>query len=334
VTVLFGPSGCGKTTLLRCLAGLERPHSGEIRFNGETWFDAARNIHRSPQERGIGFLFQEYALFPHLTVAGNVGYGLQRVGGEERRLRVGEMLDRFQLSGLESRYPHQVSGGQQQRVALARVLARRPRLLLLDEPLSALDGALREELRGQLRRILSAFEIPVIVVTHDRTEAIALGDRIVVMEGGRVRQSGSVPEVFARPLNAEIARIVGVETVVAGEITGVKDGLATVQVGGVTLVAVAPAGEGRQVHVCIKGEDVTLQQGKRDQLSVRNQLPATVKWLTSEGALVRVGLDCGFELTALVTRPACEELGLAAGAAVTALVKAPSIHLIPRSDRA
>jgi molybdate transport system ATP-binding protein len=333
ITVLFGPSGCGKTTVLRGLAGLERPQAGEIRFQNETWFDSARSVDRSPQERGIGFLFQDYALFPHLSVTDNIGYGLRSLPPADRRARIDDMLERFQLQGLGHRAPHQISGGQQQRVALARAVARRPRLLLLDEPLSALDGTLREELRGQLRRILSEFEIPVIVVTHDRTEAIALGDRIAVMEDGRVRQSGDVAAVFARPQDAGIARIVGMETVAAGEIESIHDGLATVRIGGMSLLAVAPPEAARHVHVCIKGEDVTLQLGHGDHLSVRNQLAATVRWLSPEGPLVRVGLDCGFDLTALVTRPASEELRLAPGLAVTALIKTPAIHLIPRADR-
>ncbi len=181
ITVLIGPSGCGKTTLLRCLAGLERPNSGCIVFDGACWFDATTRIHRSPQDRGIGFLFQDYALFPHLTVAQNIGYGLQSIPSDERRKRVSTIMSQFQIDGLESRFPHQVSGGQQQRVSLARVLIRKPRLLLLDEPLSALDEELRELLRGQLRGILRDFDIPVVMVTHDQREAQALADQVVVL---------------------------------------------------------------------------------------------------------------------------------------------------------
>src|SRR5581483_848175 len=181
VTVLFGPSGCGKTTALRCLAGLTRPEAGVIRCGADVWFDADRRIDLSPQWRGVGFLFQDYALFPHLTVAGNVGYAVPRA---ERRARVGELLAAFGLTGLEDRYQNQVSGGQQQRVALARTLARRPRLLLLDEPLSALDGPAREQLRPGLRDRLAGFSVPVVLVTHDRTEAIALADHLIVMDRG------------------------------------------------------------------------------------------------------------------------------------------------------
>lgn len=332
VTVLFGPSGCGKTTVLRALAGLERPDRGRIEFRGEAWFDAGRRTCLSPQQRDVGFLFQDFALFPHLTVEQNVAYGLHHLPAPERRGLVAEILDRFQIRALERRHPHQISGGQQQRVALARALVRRPRLLLLDEPLSALDAALREELRTQLRRWLSDFDVPVIVVTHDRTEAMALADQIVVMDAGQMRQHGSVPEVFSRPCDLTVARIVGTETVVAGEVVSVADGLAKVDVAGVLLTAVAPPSEVRRVHVCIKAEEVLLLRQPHPDMSVRNQFPAVVQWLTHEGPLVRVGLRGGFELSALVTRPACAELQLREGERVFAAIKAPSLHLIPRGE--
>ena len=330
VTVLFGPSGCGKSTILRCLAGIDRPDRGTIQFADETWFDSSARQFRTPQQRDIGFLFQEYALFPHLTVAENVAYGLRRLDVARRRMIVNEALERFRIDALRRRYPHEISGGQQQRVALARAVVRRPRLLLLDEPLSALDTSLRDRLRTELRRLLSEFSIPVLLVTHDRTEAIALGDRLVVLDEGRVRQSGLVPDVLAHPCDASVAGILGIETVVVGKIVALNAGLAQVQVGSVTLVAVAPVEPSREVTVCIKGEDVSIQRGRRSDVSVRNQLAATVRWLTPEGPLVRIGLDCGFELSALVTRSACDELQLLEGETVTACIKTPSIHLIAR----
>ena len=330
VTTLFGPSGCGKTTVLRCLAGLEHPNDGVITAAGRVWFDASRRICLSPQQRDIGFLFQEYALFPHLTVADNICFGLRDRSRKLRDQQLAEMLQMFDLSGLEHRRPHQISGGQQQRVALARVLVRRPKLLLLDEPLSALDATLREQLRSELRRQLSHFQIPVVVVTHDRIEAIALSDQIVVMESGRVLQRGSVQQVMTRPNDLAVARIVGVETVAIGKVLGVDNGLATVQVGTTRLLAVPPAGNARMVHVCIRGEDVAIQRGSPGESSVRNHLDGTILSLVPEGPLVRIGLDVGFELTALVTRPACEELQLQVGDRVTANLKAPAIHLILR----
>jgi len=197
--VLFGPSGSGKTTVLRCLAGLERPTSGRILFAGETWFDADAGIHASPQVRKIGYLCQDYALFPHLTVQENIAYGLRGGDRGERDAVMRELICLLQLDGLEARRPAQLSGGQQQRVALARALARRPRLLLLDEPLSALDAPTREHVRGALRRLLRSQGIPAICVTHDRDEALALADEVAVMERGRVREIGLPERVLFQP---------------------------------------------------------------------------------------------------------------------------------------
>lgn len=331
VTVLFGPSGCGKTTILRCLAGLTAPDEGLIQFGDLCWFDSHRKRNRSPQDRDIGFLFQDYALFPHLTVADNIGYGLSGLEPTDRRSRMAEMLSLLQLSDLEQRYPHQLSGGQQQRVALARALARKPKLLLLDEPLSALDTQLREQLRSELRRVLTAMQLPVLLVTHDRTEAIALAHLVAVMDEGRVQQLGSVQDVFSHPKNARLAQMVGVETIIQGEIISVSDGLATVSVGQVSLIAVAPAASVRDVHVCIRGEDVAIQRTPPSSSSVRNHLSATIDSIVPEGPLVRVVLNCGFEMTSLITRPACDDLGLKAGDSVYAMLKAPAIHLVPRS---
>jgi molybdate transport system ATP-binding protein len=329
VTVLFGPSGCGKTTVLRCLAGLEKPEEGSIQFSGKIWFDAQQGIDLSPQQRGIGFVFQDYALFPHLTVADNIGFGL-RAG--DAGARVNEMLQRFALAEVAQQRPRQLSGGQQQRVALARALVCRPRLLLLDEPLSALDATLREGLRGELRQFLSACDVPVLLVTHDRDEALALGDELVVMSGGRVRQSGPVLDVFNRPCDAEVARIVRVENLQPGRIVNVRDGLATVEVGRVSLIALAPPEGQRQVIVCIRGEDVILQRDRNAASSVRNHLPARVVAVQPGSPLTRVELDAGFPLFAYITRPACEELALCPGVEVSALIKAPAVHLVSRDS--
>ncbi len=181
VTVLSGPSGSGKTTILRCIAGLTRPDQGQILAGDEVWFDAEQRQDLSPQRRGIGFLFQDYALFPHLSVLENLGYGLGGMPTAERAQRIGELIELFQLRGLERRRPREVSGGQQQRIALARALASRPRLLLLDEPLSAIDPPLRQELRHELREILSTQNLPAILVTHDVEDIRVLGDEVVAI---------------------------------------------------------------------------------------------------------------------------------------------------------
>ena len=338
VTVLFGASGSGKTTLLRCLAGLETPDTGEIKFGEEVWFQQSgkrkaesENQFLPSRKRGVGFVPQDYALFPHLTVAGNVRYGLPELPAAERAARVAESLRWLGLDGLAHRLPRELSGGQQQRVALARAVVRQPRLLLLDEPLAALDTPTRLRLRGELRQLLRQLGRPTVLVTHDRLEALALGDDVVVLHDGRNVQHGPTAEVFSRPVNLAVAEITAVETIQAGKLLEVRDGLATVAVGDARLTALAtglPA-DVRDVYVCIRAEDVILVRAGQMPSSPRNQLPATVRTLTADGPLLRVQLDCGFPLTALLTRPACDELALQPGTPVFALVKAPQVHLIP-----
>lgn len=330
VTVLFGPSGSGKTTLLRCLAGLERPE-GSLRFGEEVWLDSARALFIPPRRRQLGFVAQDSALFPHLSVLANVVYGLDQVARAERRPRALGLLDRLGLRELADRLPGEISGGQRQRVALARALAPRPRLLLLDEPLSALDAPSRLRLRQELRQTLRELALPCVLVTHDRTEALQLGDRIVVLDGGRVKQVDSVRRVFDRPADPEVARIVGMETVAAGPVIEVEAGLATVALGPARVVAAAPEGLGEEAFVCIRAEDVILEREQGAPTTARNRLAGRVEALHSEGAMVRVALDCGFPLESLITRRACEELALAPGVAIIALIKATAIHLIPRA---
>jgi molybdate transport system ATP-binding protein len=332
VTVLFGPSGSGKTTVLRCLAGLERPEIGFIRHGVDTWFDAARATCLPPQRRNIGYLFQEYALFPHLRVAENIAYGLSALPAAERQQKTRELLDLLGLAELERRYPRQISGGQQQRVALARAVARRPRLLLLDEPLSALDAPTREQLRRQLRRWLIGLGVPTLLVTHDCIEAVALGDTVVVLDQGRVLQAGPVQEVFARPAHVNVARIVGVETLAAAEVVAITGELATVAIGDVRLCALARKGMVRHVTMSIRAEDVTVQKDRRSMSPAQNCLAGVVRSLVPEGPLVRLSMDCGFPLGALITRQACAQLRLGEGEPVQAVIDATAIHLIPRSS--
>jgi molybdate transport system ATP-binding protein len=332
VLILFGPSGSGKTTVLRCLAGLERPDRGVIRCGQEPWFDAATGIHRPPQQRRLGYLSQDYALFPTYSVEGNIAFGLGELSVAERVRRVADALTLLQLQGLERRKPTQLSGGQQQRVALARAIARRPRVLLLDEPLSALDAPTRLRLQGELRHLLKQLAIPSIVVTHDWGEALALGDRMIVMHEGRVLQAGTPQEIFNRPVTADVARIVGMETALIGRVRESSGGLATVDVNGVMLHALAADDVGTDVFVCIRAEDVVLEKGETGTTSARNRLSGTVRGVTAAGALVKVSLDCGFPLAATVTRAAVGDLHLAAGVRVSASMKAGAVHLVPRRD--
>jgi len=330
VTVLFGPSGSGKTTVLRCLAGLDRPDRGFIRFRGETWFDGDARCFVPPQRRGVGLLFQDYALFPHMTVAGNIGFGLGGAARVEREARVLEVARFLRIEDLLHRRPARISGGQRQRVALARALAPRPRLLLLDEPLSALDIPTREELRGELRGLLERSGIPSLVVTHDRVEALALGDRLAVLAEGAIRQLGSVHEVFSDPADLVVARVVGTENVAPGRIVGREMGLALVQVGTAQLLAVDREGIHGEVYACMRAEDVVLEPVPGTPTSARNELLARVREMAHEGPLVRVGLDCGFRLVTLITRDSAARLDLAPGRQVIALVKATAIRLVPR----
>jgi molybdate transport system ATP-binding protein len=319
VTVLFGPSGSGKTTLLRLLAGLEEPDSGSISFKGHTWCDSARRISLPPQQRGAGFLFQDYALFPHLTVAANVGYA----AGPDRAAK---LMEAFGLTPLAHRLPGAISGGQQQRVALARALAADPSLLLLDEPLSALDAATRTRMRHELRRMLVEARVPAIVVTHDRTEAVALGDWMAVIVDGRIRQSGPIQDVFRHPVDAQVAESVGVENVLPAEIVGRDAGLITVLVG-VWHLQCVDRGESGPVCASIRAEDVTLTRELPQPSSARNRVAGVVRSVILEAPLARVELDCGFPLVALVTAQSAADLQLQLGDEIRAVIKATSVHL-------
>jgi molybdate transport system ATP-binding protein len=323
VTVLFGPSGSGKSTLLRLLAGLDRPDEGSIQFRDETWFDSARGITVEPQQRRAGFLFQDYALFPHLSVQRNVEFGARHPG------KAAEWLTRLGLTDLRARLPRNISGGEQQRVALARALAAEPALLLLDEPLSALDAATRTRLRHALRRELVEGGVPSIIVTHDRIEALALGDWMVVLIDGRVRQTGPLEEVFRHPADVAVAEAVGVENVLAGEIVARERGLATVQVGATHIECVDPGKTG-PVFACIRAEEVTLAPESTAASSARNRLAGRIRSVVRESALARVELDCGFPLVAVVTAQSAGELHLQPEDSVYAMVKATSVHILVR----
>jgi len=326
VTVLFGPSGAGKTTLLRMIAGLDMPDSGSIRCGDQIWFDAARSTNLPPQRRQVGYLSQDYALFPHLTVRRNLAYS-----HAARGWAIDGLLARFELAELADRYPRQLSGGQLQRVALARALAAAPRLLLLDEPLSALDTPTRLRLRTDLRQLLAGVQVPAIVVTHDRIEALALGDSIAIMIGGRLRQAGAVETVFDCPADAEVAAAVGVETICPARVVSRAASLVTVEIGRACLVAVDTGDPADEVFACIRAESVTIERNQpATPSSARNHLAARIVSVTPEGPLARVALDCGFRLNAVVTRQSGNEMRLREGDQVTAAVKATSIRIVPR----
>src|SRR3989475_10964016 len=215
---LFGPSGAGKTRTLQCLAGLIRPAVGRVVVRERIFSAAASGVVLSPHHRRIGYVFQGYALFPHLTVVKNIAFGLEGCPRLDRARRISEVIERLGLRGLEQRYPRELSGGQRQRVALGRALAIDPALLLLDEPLSALDAPLRRTLREELREILSGWGAAAVVVTHDFTEAYRLADRIIVYEDGRVIQSAPRSELLWQPASESVARIMGLSNVLRGTV--------------------------------------------------------------------------------------------------------------------
>jgi molybdate transport system ATP-binding protein len=328
VTVLFGPSGAGKTTVLRCVAGLERPDAGHIGLGGHHWYDCQQRICLPPQRRDIGFLSQDHALFPHLTIAENITYGLKGIARAEQYERAVLLLRLLGLAGLEKRYPRQLSRGQQQRVALARAVARRPRLLLLDEPLSALDAPTRAQLRRKLRAWLQEMDVSTIMVTHDLTEAMTLGDSLVVMDQGRICQVGPVEQVLAHPASLAVARIVGVDTLERGTVMSATQGRAVIRVRGTEVVAQTDTVKATEVLVCIRAEDVQLSTATEANGTVDNQLPCIVQTVTRDGQLLRVSLDCGFPLVAVVPPQVGANLRLCLGAPVVALLRAGSIHLI------
>mgnify|MGYP000845569653 FL=1 len=239
-------------------------------------------------------------------------------------------MELFQLRGLEQAKPRELSGGQQQRVALARAVAPRPLLLLLDEPLSALDAPTRLHLRDELRSLLKQLALPSIIVTHDWAEALTLGDVMAVISAGDVLQVGAPIDVFSRPQNADVARVVGVETVVKGRVIEATGGMLRVSVNGTTLMALEAESVGPDVFACIRAEDVVLEQGRASGSSARNHLTGTVQSVTMLGASARVTLDCGFPLVATVTRSTVEEFKLTQGLVITAAIKAGAVHLVSR----
>lgn len=261
----LGPSGCGKTTLLRCIAGLEVPESGTISIADKVQTSIERGILVPPYAREIGFVFQNYALWPHMTVYKNVAFGLKlrKLPEEEIRRKVLSALELVGLQGREERYPSQLSGGQQQRVALARSLALEPRLILLDEPLSNLDAKLREEMRGELRKLIKKVGISALYVTHDQEEAFTISDRVIVMESGRILQYDTPDEIYNRPAHPFVASFIGHSSLVNGTVVTVDGGYCTVKIpdfNSVNLVSPAPprVAAGNDCTVVIRTSEIRL----------------------------------------------------------------------------
>jgi molybdate transport system ATP-binding protein len=312
---LVGPSGAGKTSVLRAVAGLVKPSSGRIALGGDVWFDSTARLFRRADQRRVGLVFQEYALFPHLTVRQNIAYA-----GESR---ADEFLERFGISELASVRPAELSGGERQRVALARALARDPGVLLLDEPLSALDAHTKIAVRGELQELLRELGLPTLLVTHDYEDAASLADKVGVLVDGRLRQLASPQEIVARPADAFVASFTGAN-LLRGIARQAPDDLTLVELDGGAIVystdhAVGPVG------VVVYPWDVAVGR-ERHPDSAMNTIEDTVRSVVQIGNRARVRIG---PVTAEVTEASVERLGLALGSRVVASFKATGTRLVP-----
>jgi molybdate/tungstate transport system ATP-binding protein len=320
--VIIGPTGAGKTLILETMAGFYTPRQGRIILNG---MDAAR---LQPEERNIGFVYQDYVLFPHLTVEENIAFGLKmrNIDKPEVEARIRQVMEMLKIGHLADRRPTKLSGGEQQRVALARALVIEPRILLLDEPLSALDTNTKEALREELRRIHTIKGTTTIHVTHDQTDALMLADRVAIIIDGEIAQVGTPQQVFNEPASVRVADFTGMENVLEGKVVSSSDGVSTVDMGGYYTRVVSEITED-DVYVFVRPEDVILSMEQFDS-SARNTLECRVERVTRYGPIYRIYLDKGF--SALVTKQSVEELSLKPGLTVYASFKATAGHLIKK----
>jgi molybdate transport system ATP-binding protein len=320
--IILGPSGAGKTILLETLAGIHAPDSGKILMHG-------RDITATePRKRHIGMVYQDYMLFPHLTVAENIGFGLrqQRQSAQEQQAKVQETSALLEIDHLLRRYPGTLSGGEQQRVALARALVLDPDVLLLDEPMNALDNRARELTRVELSRIHRLTGTTILQITHHFEDVYALADRIAVMREGSIVQIGEPAEVFQHPGNTFVAEFLGIGNIIRG-ISSIDGNLSriTTDTGAVFFAASPVSGT---VVTTLHPEDIILSR-EPFASSARNCLSGTVSEIRQDGSTVRVILDVGFPLTALLTRQSCLDLNLKPGSRVFATFKASAVHVIP-----
>lgn len=325
---LVGPSGAGKTTILRSIAGLHRPAAGSVGLADRVWFAADRGIDLPPDARNCGFVFQDYALFPRMSVLRNVAYGAEGPRAD-RRDRAREMLDRFGIAHLADASAGSISGGERQRVALARALAPEPAVLLLDEPLTALDPATRADATRELDSMLAGLGVPILLVTHSFEEAALLAGEVAVIEQGRVVQQGPPAEVSAAPASPFVAGFAGA-SVLFGEASPEEDGLTSVRLPGGGVLHSTDAAEGA-VAASVYPWEVSLEPaGENHADSALNRLPGEVFSITEVGSRARVGIALPEPLTAEITGRSVRSLGLAPGTQVVATWKATATRLVAR----
>lgn len=333
ITILFGPSGAGKSTLLDCLAGLIRADSGKITIGEHVLFDSATQTNIPPHKRSIAYVFQSLALFPHLTVEGNIEYGLGDAPEQDRRTRIEEILQAFRIAHLRNQKPAQISGGEKQRTALARSLVTNPRLLLLDEPLTGLDAELKAAIVEDLRAWNAAKRIPVLYVTHSREEVDALGERVIAIDNGRVVNHGAPVEVLDAPRRKRLAQAAGFENLLNATVLDLRepDGVMRVRLGESACeieVPLSHASAGDRAQIAVRAGDILLASERPHGLSARNVLEGKIIALEQRGAMYIVRVDCGVAFVVHVTPGAVRALELATENKVWLVLKTHSCHLV------
>jgi molybdate transport system ATP-binding protein len=336
-TILFGVSGAGKTTLLDCVAGLQTPNDGTIAIGDAILFDTQSSVNLQPSRRSVAYLLQSLALFPHMTVEQNVQYGLAALNKIDRDARSGEVLESFRIATLMQRRPREISAGERQRVALARALVTRPRVLLLDEPLTALDAVTKTRIVDDLRAWNQRHRIPILYVTHDREEVFALGETAVVMQEGRILAQGSPHEVLQRPQSETVAQLAGFENIFVCSVTGSHPeyGTMTCRIAGSTLdleVPLVRANISLPLHVGIRAGDILLASSKPEGLSARNILYGTITSLEQRDLKVIATVICGPTFEVHLTLGARESLQLKSGERVWLIIKTYSCHVLQDGD--
>ncbi|MFZ0318825.1 MAG: molybdenum ABC transporter ATP-binding protein [Candidatus Sulfotelmatobacter sp.] len=341
-TILFGPSGSGKTTLLDCIAGLATPDVGRIEIGERILFDADDRRNLPVAKRSIGYVLQDLALFPHLTVQQNTEYGLAHLPRSMRNQRVAEMLHKFHIDHLLRRRPSEISGGERQRVALARSLVTNPCLLLLDEPLAALDAATKAKILDDLRRWNQVHRIPILYVTHSREEVLALGERVIVMDRGRIVAQGTPHEVLRAPLQETVAQLAGFENIFDATVYLLHEDRGTMtckltssRVSGSiednSVLLETPlirAEAGSHLRVGIRAGDILLAISKPVGLSARNIIAGRIILLERRDMIASACVDCGVEVDVHLTLAARDALQLTAGREVWLVIKTHSCHLM------
>ncbi len=336
-TILFGASGSGKTTTLKSISGIVSPDSGRIAIGDEVLFDSSEQKDLPIRKRGVGYVFQDLALFPHLTARANVEFGMTSLSRFDRLRKAEAMMDALRISHTAGRRPREISGGEAQRVALARALANQPRILLLDEPLSAIDEATKRGIIADLKSINRELRLPIIYVTHSRQEAVSLGERVIVYEQGRVVASGEPISVFGTPVTASVARLTGVENIFSGRVIGKSEeaGMMTVEVSdtaGSCRVDVPFGNEalGEHVSVAVPSGDILLATEEPRSTSLRNRMRGKIIAIDDESNRTMVRVNAGVIWSASVTRQAVSELGLSRNQEVWLAFKTHSCYLLDR----